>query len=464
MTNNKHIDTMHNNNAHNRSNNNKPSVNNNTSTDNDTITRMHPSMKRPRAPIACYRCHHKKVRCDGVHPNCTRCLSTGVLCAYPSSRRSRNSQPTNVDPFIDNLSQLEARIRRIETDLESQRALVRTVCARDTNSLQHAVNNPPSASASAVAAGRSSTNNSLTTRMLKTEKDLQESRSIVAQLRLRGEQRAARGKRAAAAAAASVSTCSPGPDKNTVLSGKSNSKEAGTQPDKKRIKLRVDSTTATTTTKKDNMTKSPYNNTTASVNDYGNNAAAAAASPPFYFTQSNSSSPADFINPTPSYYFPYSPNHQYTTGTDITPICGSSGPSSSAPFTMMVSDWPLLNDLPHNTTVHNNGFVDPMIIAAAEAHQHGIAPPLLSVSSYMGVDEKNSIMTARAKSLSHLPQQHNNMMAIPGLQTSSSSTSTCSNNSTNFANYNVYGTSYANFMGSNTNDTMMMMDQQQNIR
>lgn len=62
MTNNKHIDTMHNNNSHNRSNNNKPSVNNNTSTDNDTITRMHPSMKRPRAPIACYRCHHKKVK------------------------------------------------------------------------------------------------------------------------------------------------------------------------------------------------------------------------------------------------------------------------------------------------------------------------------------------------------------------------------------------------------------------
>lgn len=350
-----------------------------------------------------------------------------------------------MDPFIDNLSQLEARIRRIETDLESQRALVRTVCASDSSSLQHGTSVNSSAA-------RSSTNNSLTTRMLKTEKDLQESRSIVAQLRLRGEQRAARGRRAAAAAAASVSTCSPGPDKNTALSGKGNPKEAGTQPDKKRNKLRVNNTA-----KKDTMTESPYN-TTASVNDFSN-----VSSPPFYFTQSNSSSPADFINPTPSYYFPYSPNHQYTTGADMTPICGSSGSSSSARFAMMVGDWPLLNDLPHNTTVHNNGFVDPMIIAAAEAHQHGIAPPLLSVSSYMDVDEENSIMAARAKSLSHLPQ-HNNMMAIPSLQPSSSSTSTCSNNSTNFTNYNVYDTSYTNFMGSNTNDTMMMMDQQQNIR
>ncbi|KAI8975942.1 hypothetical protein BDB01DRAFT_908415 [Pilobolus umbonatus] len=149
-----------------------------------TITRMHPSMKRPRAPIACYRCHHKKVRCDGIHPNCTRCLSTGVLCAYPSSRRSRNTQPTNVDPFIDNLSQLEARIRRIETDLESQRSLVRKVCSNEMDSRLY-LDNP----------------NGLTTRILKTEKELQESRSIVAQLRLRGEQRIARGKRAAAAAA-----------------------------------------------------------------------------------------------------------------------------------------------------------------------------------------------------------------------------------------------------------------------
>lgn len=420
MTNNK--DTMHN--SFTKTNTNK--------TNGDTITRMHPSMKRPRAPIACYRCHHKKVRCDGVHPNCTRCLSTGVLCAYPSSRRSRNTQPTNVDPFIDNLSQLETRIRRIETDLESQRALVRTVCA--TDSMDNTITN------------RSNTNNALTSCMLKTEKDLQESRSIVAQLRLRGEQRAARGRRAAAAAAASVASSTPGPDKNTVLSGKSNnSKEAGnsTVKQQRNNKLRL---------KKENSLIN------TSMNEFNNSTTITSPSPPFYFSQSNSSSPVDFINPSPSYYFPYSPNNQYSN-TDMTPICGNS--SSSAPFSMMVSDWPLLNDLPHNTTV-NNGFVDPMIIAAAEAHQHGIAPPLLSVSSYMVVDEDNSIMAARARSISHLPQ-NNNMMAIPGLQPSSSSTSTCSNNS-NFGNYNVYDTSYTNFMDSNSNDTIMMMDQQQNMR
>ncbi|KAI8364851.1 hypothetical protein EDC96DRAFT_593704 [Choanephora cucurbitarum] len=130
-------------------------------------TRMHTTIKRPRAPIACYRCHHKKVRCDGVHPNCTRCLSTGVLCAYPSSRRSRNTQPTNIDPFIDNLSQLETRIRQIETDLESLKGSMAHQSINDTFACQ----------------------------ILKTETDLQESRSIVAQLRLKGEQRAAKVKR-----------------------------------------------------------------------------------------------------------------------------------------------------------------------------------------------------------------------------------------------------------------------------
>lgn len=414
----------------------------------DTITRMHPSMKRPRAPIACYRCHHKKVRCDGVHPNCTRCLSTGVLCAYPSSRRSRNTQPTNVDPFIDNLSQLETRIRRIETDLESQRALVRTVCNDTTLDNNRSTN--------------TNNNTALTSRMLKTEKDLQESRSIVAQLRLRGEQRAARGRRAAAAAAAassssgsaaavSVPSSTPGPDKNTLLSGKTNShsKEAG-------------SNTAHSTRNKQQRTtksRSKKESINTSLNEFnGNGQSIASPSPPFYFSQSDTSSPVDFMNASPSYYFPYSP-HGYNTEM---PICNtsnasavtSSSTSSSGPFSMMVNDWPLLNDLPHTSTA-NNGFVDPMIIAAAEAHQHGIAPPLLSVSSYMTVDEDNSIMAARAKSLNHLPQQ--SMMAIPGLQPSSSSTSTCSNNS-NFGNYNMYDTSYTNFM-ENHQDTMMMMDQ-----
>ncbi|KAL0144861.1 hypothetical protein V8B55DRAFT_1558686 [Mucor lusitanicus] len=461
--------TMH---SYNNSNHTNPSTANtgnkksnsaNANGDSSTMTRMHPSMKRPRAPIACYRCHHKKVRCDGEHPNCTRCLTTGVLCAYPSSRRSRNTQPTNVDPFIDNLSQLEARIRRIETDLESQRALVRTVCASD-----------PLMAGDITAKNNNAT---LTSRMLKTEKDLQESRSIVAQLRLRGEQRAARGRRAAAAAAAAsvASSTTPGPDKNNGSSGKlqKSSSEAvngtgGKQRANHSSKLKSNSMK-----KEKPYTPASSIHTSTAINTSAATAAAlnnmnyttAMTSPPFYFTSASTTSPTDFINPSPTYYFP-----SYTT--DLTgSMCSNNTAthSSTHPFSNSSNrnnNWPLLNDLPHTSAGHTttsssasvNDFVDPMIIAAAEAHHNGIAPPLLSVSSYM-VDEETSIMAARARSLSHLPTAASSAtdanMLIPGLQPSSSSTSTSSNSSFGFnPNQSLYE-NYSQFMDSND---MMLID------
>jgi hypothetical protein len=127
-----------------------------------TTNLVRSSTKRPRAPIACFRCHHKKVRCDGARPNCTRCLSTGVLCAYPNARKSRTTQPTNIDPFIDNLSQLEARIRQIELDLESQKSMVQSILSKD----------------------------SLNTNLTKPE--IQDSKTMIA----RGEQRTIKEKRA----------------------------------------------------------------------------------------------------------------------------------------------------------------------------------------------------------------------------------------------------------------------------
>ncbi|CEP14584.1 hypothetical protein [Parasitella parasitica] len=412
--------------------------------DTNTMTRMHPSMKRPRAPIACYRCHHKKVRCDGEHPNCTRCLSTGVLCAYPSSRRSRNTQPTNVDPFIDNLSQLEARIRRIETDLESQRSLVRTVCAGDGSLVD--------------AATQKNNNNALTSRMLRTEKDLQESRSIVAQLRLRGEQRAARGRRAAAAAAAaSVASSTPGPDKNTATGGsgklsKTNEAVNGTGGKQRANHSKLKSSHMK---KEKPYTPTTLTNATSAAVMNSINYTTSITSPPFYFA-SETTSPTDFINPSPTYYFP-----SYTTDL-TTPIC-STGSTHHQQFNFQ--DWPLLSDLPQTSaatggTSSVNDFVDPMIIAAAEAHHNGIAPPLLNVSSFM-VDEDTSIMAARARSLSHLSTTAATItsatdanMLIPGLQPSSSSTSTSSNSSFGYSNQSLYE-NYSHFMDQND---MMMID------
>ncbi|KAI8340394.1 hypothetical protein BD560DRAFT_439896 [Blakeslea trispora] len=155
-------------------------------------TRVRSSTKRPRAPIACFRCHHKKVRCDGVHPNCTRCLTTGVLCAYPSSRRSRTTQPANIDPFIDNLSQLEARIRQIEIDLENQQIIIDSILtsSRLSNDQESVL----------VTANEAKLN------LLKTGTEVQDSRSILAQMRLKGEQRISKSRRDAAAAAAAITS------------------------------------------------------------------------------------------------------------------------------------------------------------------------------------------------------------------------------------------------------------------
>ncbi|KAI7854509.1 hypothetical protein BDC45DRAFT_605777 [Circinella umbellata] len=75
--------------------------------------------KRPRTSTACVRCHLKKVRCDGRRPNCDRCAVNDKMCAYPTRRRSRNTQPADVDPFIDDLSHLEQRIRGIESEQEA---------------------------------------------------------------------------------------------------------------------------------------------------------------------------------------------------------------------------------------------------------------------------------------------------------------------------------------------------------
>ncbi|KAI8889128.1 hypothetical protein K501DRAFT_267332 [Backusella circina FSU 941] len=96
------------------------------------------SNKRPRASIACYRCHHKKVRCDATQPECSRCKSTGIVCAYPPSRRSRSTQLKNISPFINDISHLEARIRGIESDLEKQRGMVKALLDSEDGSVSNA--------------------------------------------------------------------------------------------------------------------------------------------------------------------------------------------------------------------------------------------------------------------------------------------------------------------------------------
>ncbi|KAI8075317.1 hypothetical protein BC940DRAFT_351869 [Gongronella butleri] len=137
------------------------------------------SMKRPRAPIACYRCHHKK--------------------------------PHHVDPYIESLSLLEHQIQQIESDMNDYRGRLLTtlasVSSKSTNGLASSANSTSSSTSATVVGGSLSTTTKdassalqkeedrLRSHLQQTEQDVQESRTILAQLRLRGEQRIARSKR-----------------------------------------------------------------------------------------------------------------------------------------------------------------------------------------------------------------------------------------------------------------------------
>lgn len=105
------------------------------------------------------------------------------MCAYPSSRRSRTTQPTNVDPFIDNLSHLEARIRRIESDLEKQRNVIKSITP-SPNMIETKLDRHKAISTKV-----------LNSKSIKTDKDAQESRSTLTQQRIPGEQRLPKSKR-----------------------------------------------------------------------------------------------------------------------------------------------------------------------------------------------------------------------------------------------------------------------------
>ena len=91
------------------------------------------------------------------------------MCAYPTRRRSRNTQPTDVDPFIDDLSQLETRIRAIESEQEALWDLMQ----------------------------RYDTSDDLVPRMVMIDQEVQTSRASLARQRLLREQHIARSKQSA---------------------------------------------------------------------------------------------------------------------------------------------------------------------------------------------------------------------------------------------------------------------------
>ena len=54
-------------------------------------------------PLSCVTCRSRKLRCDRIKPNCTRCIRLKSDCVYPESRRKPVVKRRNV-------KELEARL------------------------------------------------------------------------------------------------------------------------------------------------------------------------------------------------------------------------------------------------------------------------------------------------------------------------------------------------------------------
>ncbi|KAL1953993.1 hypothetical protein VTO42DRAFT_1848 [Malbranchea cinnamomea] len=47
------------------------------------------ALDRPRVRHACEPCRHKKSKCDGNQPVCSRCRSNGIHCFYADNKRDK---------------------------------------------------------------------------------------------------------------------------------------------------------------------------------------------------------------------------------------------------------------------------------------------------------------------------------------------------------------------------------------
>ncbi|KAI1268329.1 hypothetical protein F5Y18DRAFT_224843 [Xylariaceae sp. FL1019] len=62
--------------------------------------------------LSCVSCRSRKLRCDRMRPNCTRCAKAGSDCVYPESRRKPAFKRKNVRQLEERLAQVEVLLQR----------------------------------------------------------------------------------------------------------------------------------------------------------------------------------------------------------------------------------------------------------------------------------------------------------------------------------------------------------------
>ncbi|KAH7007469.1 fungal-specific transcription factor domain-containing protein [Ilyonectria destructans] len=63
--------------------------------------------------ISCFQCRGRKVKCDRLKPNCSRCLRLGDVCVFPTSRQRRIIRKNPVGTLETRLARLEERLEQV---------------------------------------------------------------------------------------------------------------------------------------------------------------------------------------------------------------------------------------------------------------------------------------------------------------------------------------------------------------
>lgn len=78
------------------------------------------SNAQSRIAQACDRCRSKKIRCDGIRPQCTQCSNVGFECKT-SDKLSRRAFPRGyTESLEDRVRSLEAEVRELKDLLDEK--------------------------------------------------------------------------------------------------------------------------------------------------------------------------------------------------------------------------------------------------------------------------------------------------------------------------------------------------------
>ncbi|CAH0044934.1 unnamed protein product [Clonostachys solani] len=73
-------------------------------------------MSHPIAPLSCFQCREKKLKCDRNAPCCGRCQRLAHPCDYPSARKKVTGKRKQVRELEAKLAELESKLDAVHSN------------------------------------------------------------------------------------------------------------------------------------------------------------------------------------------------------------------------------------------------------------------------------------------------------------------------------------------------------------